>query len=85
MINTLNQDETDIKMIYECCICRDWKDPVTHKYYTPKPEERRALYFKEKKKISHGYCPVCCIMQMEADGLKPSEIEEIVKETEKIK
>jgi hypothetical protein len=65
-------------MISCCSICYDLKDPETGHYYTPTPEQRRDIYFKEKKKLSHGYCPACFILKSEEDGYSKSELEEIL-------
>jgi len=66
----------------ECCICHNYQNMLNQaKWYTPELEERRKNYLHDVK-ISHGYCPSCHILVLRKEGIKESEIEEIVKETE---
>lgn len=63
----------------ECCICRDYKDKnIPTRWYSPTNEERRKLHF-EGKKVSHGYCPTCYLLQMRSDGFTESQIEKLVQ------
>ena len=70
-------------LITECCICHDYKNKETHKWYTPTTDERRDNYFKHNKKISHGYCLPCMILMSLAEGMPKNELEQIVKAEEK--
>jgi hypothetical protein len=69
--------------VNECCICHDYKD-INHKWYTPTTEERRINHIHGKK-ITHGYCLPCMVINAERDGFSKSEIEEIVKTALEIK
>lgn len=68
------------KLIIECCLCRDYKDQSTHRYYTPSSVERRNNHFAHVR-ISHSYCPECYIIQCEKDGFSKEELEKIVERT----
>jgi len=68
-----------------CCICYNYQDKLNPaKWYTPELEERRKNYLHDVK-LSHGYCPPCCILTLRKNGMEESEIEEIVKEAEEIR
>jgi hypothetical protein len=66
-------------MITECCICQDYKNKETNRWYTPQVDERRDNYMQEKR-ISHTYCPPCFILNLKREGYKESEIKEMVDE-----
>jgi len=69
----------------ECCICRDWKDKEKCKWYTPSREQRQEYFFRERKKISHGYCPECYLITLKDEGCSPEEISELVRRVEEFK
>ena len=69
-------------MIYECAVCKDYRNPH-HEWYTPTTTERRQIHFETNKKISHGYCPKCFILTLKKDGVPESEIEVMLKQAEK--
>jgi hypothetical protein len=62
--------------VIECVICRDHKDKVTHKWFTPTSLERRIEYFKGHR-ISHGYCLSCYIEMTKQEGVSAKEIVEL--------
>lgn len=70
------------KYLKECSVCRLVSEKAKpHDWYRITEQQRRDYFFKEKMKISHTYCPTCTILHLEVDmGLKPSEIEQILKE-----
>lgn len=66
------------RLIIECCLCGDYKNPTTHRYYTPLSSERREAHF-EKARRSFAYCPTCYIIQCEKDGFSKAELEKLVE------
>jgi hypothetical protein len=73
----------EYKLVVSCCICHDYKNPDTNKWYTPTLEERRKNYFNGVK-LSHTYCPIDIILNMEKDGFKAEEIKDIVDNLESV-
>lgn len=65
----------------ECPVCKDWKDQISHKWYTPATEKRRDHYFNttKKTKFSHENCPPCYLRILKEEGVTKSELEGLVK------
>ncbi len=63
----------------ECCVCRDWKPAEGPKWYTPTAQVRREYHF-EQKRLSHGFCPPCYLLNLKNEGFNESEIEQMVQE-----
>ena len=50
----------ELELIFECCICRDWRDDKGH-YFTPTREQRIEVY-KREQHYSHGMCESCYLL-----------------------
>ena len=50
-------------IVFECCICRDWRDEKGH-YFTPTKEQRVDVY-KNNQRYSHSFCEHCFILYEE--------------------
>ena len=71
-------------IITECCVCRDYKNKETHKWYTPTPAERRDNHYHLHKRLSHAFCPPCFILDLRSNGITESQIEKMIKDSKKI-